>query len=386
LFNRDIGSDPIDTLLLKWRDVAERFQKLHPDILFTRADKGNTTVALNKNEYLSQMMSLNDKDTYTVVNNDPTKKVISKLTSLISEWKKLNYIDNRTYKQIYCSDGPLPRAYGLPKIHKPNNPLRLIISSINSPLFGFSEFLQDILQKSIPNPNSYIKNSLHLVNQLEGKVIDDQHTLISLDVVSLFTNVPVELVVDSVTKRWDLISQKTKIPLEQFIIAIRFIMESTFFTFNKIIYKQIFGTPMGSPLSPIIADLVMQDIETKAIEKLPCALPFFYRYVDDIILAVPIDLVDCVLNTFNLIHRRLQFIMEREKEGRIGFLEILIIREHRNFIFDIYHKPTFSGKFLNFHSHHPISHKKGLIISLTDKIVKLSHPKFHSKNLLEIIE
>jgi len=52
-------------------------------------------------------------------------------------------------------------------------------------------------------------------------------------------------------------------------------MDSTVFTFNKVLYKQIFGTPMGSPLSLIIADLVMQDLENSIIEKLSFELPFF---------------------------------------------------------------------------------------------------------------
>jgi len=63
---------------------------------------------------------------------------------------------------------------------------------------------------------------------------------------------------------------------------------STFFTFNSKIYKQIFGTPMGSPLSLIIAD-VLQDLEKKALNKINVNILFYYRYVDDVILAAPSD-------------------------------------------------------------------------------------------------
>ena len=58
------------------------------------------------------------------------------------------------------------------------------------------------------------------------------------------------------------------------------------------IYKQNFGTPMESPLSPIIADLIIQDLKTKAITMLRFQLSFYFRYVDDIVIAVPSDMID----------------------------------------------------------------------------------------------
>ena len=47
--------------------------------------------------------------------------------------------------------------------------------------------------------------------------------------------------------------------------AVQFVLDSTYFTFDNIIYKQNFGAPMGSPLSPIIADVVMQDLENEVL-------------------------------------------------------------------------------------------------------------------------
>jgi len=144
----------------------------------------------------------------------------------------------------------------LPKIHKPNNPLRIIVSSINSPLYSLAIFIHNIIHNSFSKLRSYIKDAYHLVNQFNGFFLDSNHTLASLDVISLFTNVPTDLVLESITKRWELIAYNTKIPIDQFIKAIKFIMNSTVFTFNKILYKQIFGTIMGFPLLPIITDLV----------------------------------------------------------------------------------------------------------------------------------
>jgi len=81
--------------------------------------------------------------------------------------------------------------------------------------------------------------------------IPKNYVLISLDVKSLFTNIPVELVIEGINRRWEYIEKETKISKIEFIDAVRFVLNSTFFTFDNIIYKQIFGTLLGSPLSPI---------------------------------------------------------------------------------------------------------------------------------------
>jgi len=63
------------------------------------------------------------------------------------------------------------------------------------------------------------------------------------------------LALDNIARRWDYISKKTNIPLQEFLIAVKIILNSTVFIFNNKFYEQIFGSPMGSPLSPIIADM-----------------------------------------------------------------------------------------------------------------------------------
>jgi len=304
---------------------------------------------------------------------------------LLTRWRNKEYITNTTYNNIYNSDGNLPRAYGLPKIHKPGRTFRIIISSIDSPMYFLGDFLQRIISKNIGKPHSHILNSLQLVEKLNGLRIEEGYDLISLDVVSLFTNVPVNLAMDSVSNRWDHISRGTKIPKNEFIMAIQLMLESTYFMFNKKIYKQNFGTPMGSPLSPIIAELVLQDFEFKALGILNINMPFYYRYVDDIALAVPKHKTNEILKVFNSQHERIQFTLEMGGT-RLNFLDVTIINNEGKVEFDWYRKPTFSGRVLNFLSHHPVTQKRGVLISMIDRAFLLSHPKHHNDNLNFIIE
>ena len=173
---------------------------------------------------------------------------------------------------------------------------------------------------------------------------------------------------------WNVIKENTSIPLNEFITATKFVLSSTYFIFNDVIYKQTFGTPMGSPLSPIIADLVMQDLECKALNSLNLELPFYYRYVDDIILAAPTENIPDILNVFNGYHKRLQFTSEIELNRSLGFLDLLLRVEDNKIIIDWHHKKTSSGRYLSYFSYHPLCHKIGTIYSLVDRAILLSHP------------
>ncbi|XP_039312984.1 uncharacterized protein LOC120359472 [Solenopsis invicta] len=135
---------------------------------------------------------------------------------------------------------------------------------------------------------------------------------------------------DVVRQRLGIKSQKLKLWYDQkdkrlsFEPAVQFVLTSTFFTFNNKIYKQTFGVPMGSPLSPVIADIVMQDLESKVLNNINVILPFYVRYVDDIALAAPTEVVDNILNEFNGYHNRLQFTIERETNRSLNFLDTVI--------------------------------------------------------------
>lgn len=365
---------------------VKNFIRTNPDVIFTNADKGNVTVALDRIDYVEKMtILLSDRNTYVIVNKDPTRKLIAHLHDRLMGWKKGEIISDHTYRMLNCTDGVLPRAYGLPKIHKPGCPLRVIVSSVNTPLFGLATFLHEIIYSSIPAAKSQIINSFQLVRELKGRYVGDEFKLISIDVVSLFTNVPLDLTMDSITRRWHYIESKCTIPRDDFLWAVHFVLSSTYFLFNDICYQQTYGTPIGSPLSPVIADITLQDIEERAIETLSISLPFYYRYVDDIVLAVPSSFFNEVLHIFNAFHPRLQFMMEEGIDNRLNFLDVTLILKNNFINFDWYHKPTFSARYLHFESRHPLCHKRGTAIGLIDRAFLLSEPGYHQKNFELVI-
>ncbi|KYM98813.1 hypothetical protein ALC62_10460, partial [Cyphomyrmex costatus] len=151
------------------------------------------------------------------------------------------------------------------------------------------------------------------------------------------------------------------------------ILHSTYFVFDGVMYKQNYGTP------------IMRKLEDRALSLINFQMSFYYRYVDDIILAAPVSLVNHIIDIFNSQHPRLQFTMEVGGD-RLNFLDVTVIRNNELIEFDWYHKPTFSGRYLNFWSQHPVSHKRGTVMGLVDRVILLSNPKFHFDNLCFIIK
>jgi len=372
--------------LISLLNYTINFHQKNPEIIFTRADKGNITVALNKNNYFKKIeVLLEDTNTYSLIKKDPSNSIEKKLNGMIKKWFAKEYITKKEMLQLRSSDSLLPKAYGLPKLHKVDVPLRLIVSSVNTTLYPIAKFLNKIISDSIPHTEYRAKNSFELCVALSNKNIPVSHSLFSLDVVSLFTNIPLNLALDSINKRWEHVQRFTKIIKEDFMMSVEFVLSSTYFTFGNRIYKQIFGTPMGSPLSPIVADLVMRDLEELILNSLDIRPTLYYRYVDDIILSAPKDEIQSILDKFNSYHHRLKFTLETEVNHCLNFLDITLIRKDTKIITDWFHKSTFSSRYLSFFSNHPTCHKVGTIYGLVDHAIKLSHPTFHEKNLRRCI-
>lgn len=119
--------------------------------------------------------------------------------------------------------------------------------------------------------------------------------------ISLFTNVLLDLVGASFIRKWTYIEKNCTIPRHEFLLVVRFVLNSTYCTFNNTYYEQMFGT-MDSPLFPVIINITLQDLKVKVIEILKFNLFSYFRYVT--LMVVP-SMPDFTLNTFNSFHPRL---------------------------------------------------------------------------------
>ena len=130
-------------------DEQKALKRLKTDenIVILPADKGRVTVVMDKTDYNDKMDSLvNDKQTYEVLKRDPTPALQRKLNNKLLTLKKTDKIDFRRYIRLRCSVPQPPKQYGLPKLHKPNIPMRPIVSFCGSPTYQLSKCLTNVLK------------------------------------------------------------------------------------------------------------------------------------------------------------------------------------------------------------------------------------------------
>ena len=140
---------------------------------------------------------------------------------------------------------------------------------------------------------------------------------------------------------------------------------STEFSFQNSYYRQISGTPMGSPLSSFLAEAVMQDLEKLSVTN-NNDIKTWNRYV---LATVKKDKTDDILHTINNTTENIKFTKEEEDNNQLAFLDILLTRTDDGTInTQVYRKKTHTDQILNFTSNHPTQHKISCIRSLFNRI------------------
>jgi hypothetical protein len=137
---------------------AVKSLRLNKDIRILQADKGNCTVAFDKSKYKENLNTLRESGVYEPLSKDPATKVERKTKKLLSKHKITLPIDLKHKLTLYHSKPPhLYDLYGLPKIYKPNIPLRPILSFISSPCYALAGFRHKILIPPAGKSKSFIQ-------------------------------------------------------------------------------------------------------------------------------------------------------------------------------------------------------------------------------------
>ena len=145
------------------------------------------------------------------------------------------------------------------------------------------------------------------IDAIKTVQIPDDHKLVSFDVKSLFTSIPLQLALDCTATAIENSTTKLPLPTDDLMDLLNLCLTSTYFQYNGKHYKQLHGTAMGSPVSVVVAEIVMQNIEEQALATYKRTLPLWLRYVDDTFTAVHKDEIDDFHEHLNRQNADIQF-------------------------------------------------------------------------------
>ena len=233
--------------------------------------------------------------------------------------------------QLRSSGGRVPLLYGLSKVHKQAVPLRHIVSFVTSPTYQLSKFLVGLLAPLVGQTSSYVKNSKSFAEFITTQALMEEEILVSFDVVSLFICIPTGLAVQ--VAHWKLeedpsLPGRTDLSVDDIVGLLNLCLDATFLSFRGKVYRHVHGTAMGSPVFVVIANLLMEDVEERALATVHSPPRFWKRYVDDTCTALPRDMVKSFHSHLNSVKPCIQFTVEEESEDRIlPFLDVKLCQE-----------------------------------------------------------
>ncbi|XP_061603008.1 uncharacterized protein LOC133464838 [Cololabis saira] len=143
-------------------------------------------------------------------------------------------------------------------------------------------------------------------------------------------------------------------------------LSTTYFKYKEVFYRQKHGCAMGSPVSPIVANLYMEEVERKALETYSGARPtHWFRYVDDTWVKMKTNEIGPFTDHINSVDNYIKFTKEEMRENQLPFLDCGIsLGGEGELQVEVYRKPTHTDQYLMFDSHHPLEHKLGVIRTL----------------------
>lgn len=369
-----------DRWLLFVQNRLRRFLKSHQELLILRSDKGKHTVVALKEDYFSKLRQLIlSTDDYCLVEKidlvgleNANNQFIDRLFTVGALKDKSRYIDRCTL---------MAQMYGLIKIHKKGFPVRPITSACGAPGFKLAGFFAEILSKIFCETGYHVKNSLMTSELLQDVTIDNNDIIVSFDVVSMFTNITTDLMLQLIEERRSEIENIYGIPWSLFGEVFHFLLrDCANFSFENKIYRQCDSLAMGSPLSPILARILMTKVIDFVLTRYQFVPKFIALYVDDSVWIVRKAHAKFILRILNRFHDRIKFTMEMENNDEISFLDIKLIRQGNQIVTRWYKKPFASLRILNFFSNHSMTCIIATAVSFIKMVFRLSNDVFFREN------
>ena len=293
----------------------------------------------------------------------PVIKEEERIVSVLKKLKSEGKITEQLYEKLKPIGSQPPRLYGLAKVHKSNVPVRPVLSMPGSAYFKIANQVATWL--SVVNECKINSSTKGISDMLPDVKIKEGHEMVSFDVTSLYTNVPLLEAIDECTNL--LFSgkyQKPPVDRETFHLLTVLCSCNVIMLTNDGLYRQTDGLAMGSPPAPLLANGWLRKFD----DTIKGDADVYTRYMDDILRDISSDDIDDKLVEINSLHPSLKFTIEREVDSSIPFLDMRITRSGDTLQSTWYTKPTDTGLTMNYHALAPTRYKKSVVIGFIHRI------------------
>jgi predicted GIY-YIG superfamily endonuclease len=344
------------------------------NLIIQKADKGNAVVILNKCDYVEKCEKFFEENEIMERKSDPTAKfqleckVTVRACVALFKWHEMN--------KIIQMNPSAPRFFGLPKIHKSGFPIRPVVSNVAAPNHLIARKVNSVFREQTKfTPKYGVRNTVDFIKQLSKVKIPNKCTLVSFDVCNLFTSVPPKEALE--IAETILLQKSVPAPIiSELCELIKMCTSQNYFLYNGKFFEQPKGLAMGSPLSPLLADIYMDHFE-KDLFSSKCGLNknilCWFRYVDDVFCAWTGS--DRQLNLFlshlNSINQNLKFTCEVEDNSAINFLDVNIRKIDDHLEFSIFRKNSFTDQIIHSNSRHCLSQKLSAFHSMLHRLMNI---------------
>ena len=325
------------------------------DIVIKPADKGGALVVWRADLYKEEALrQLSDVNFYQEIDCDVTSANQQTVKDTVK-----NFISSGdlppTAKNLIVTTPRTSKIYFLPKIHKPNNPGRPIVSACSCPTELISSYLDSLMRPIVENLPTFIKDTNHALQIFESfRFSSDTKFLFTMDVKSLYTVIPNDEGLRALKHFFDQRSDLSPSTSTLLRLA-ELVLNLNCFSFGDKFYRQINGVAMGTKMGPNYANLFVGFIEEQIFSQYSGPIPeLFKRFIDDCIGATSLERaqLESFIHFVNNFHPALEFTWEISSVS-VSFLDILASIRDDKIQTSAYYKPTDSHNYLLYSSSHP---------------------------------
>jgi len=338
-------------------------------------DKGNGTVIMSNDQYAEKMSPILDSSQFQQIKlrknalppNIKLDEAFSELLDSVRSSKGMLKEAFTNFRQISSNPAKL---YGQPKVHKDNMPMRPILSTVGTMNHAVAQVIDKIL-KPLINNDKLSGGTFEFVNEIANRpVSSEEEVMVSFDVKSLFTMVPLEETIELCGQLYQRAHGNEDLSL--FKKLLRLCIKDVPFLYNDQWWQQSDGVSMGSPLAPTMATIFMNNLEEQLSQYTGQGPIYYSRYVDDIFLIFKSrSNIEPFFAFMNDLHSNIEFTKEEESNHALPFLDVLVTRSDGQYNTSQFFKKTDTGLYTSPFSECDPKYKNNLLKCLITRAYRI---------------